>query len=736
MSVKPTISAIEFRRFKSLVNETVHLRPLTILTGENSAGKSSVIQAIRLLSQATQSAANSRFSESETLTLVGTDFNLGTWQDLISDGWDDDEVGGTIGLAVAIKEARTSLNDPRGRVGRGDILWALDLARSDRRNEAELSGVQLGYFRDNRSDLVCLGRSDGPALSLSRRDDATAWHRTRVLEDALGWSGRGSPLGRMSRRAGDVGTMPLLRGYAYSNSDNLHTDGSWSLIQDEPSLRPEIDGVPLKRGEFVFGTVVPLASSSSGLRLRTFVIESRSMTIATAWVQRFWFLYSSRQLWGELPVDDQPPQGDAAALDGLWAAVVAGYDKWLHRLNAAIEASLDAQPSEECDIWTEDLDAGTAHGLAREVVGSGMVRRVADARNRLAHGMQSGEAEGDGAARSATGLSSRPEADFAESRWPPSAGGHFDHPDPESGLSGLIQRLALAQAGHDGLGASVVRGLEESDDRSAGVVVRNLERASDTVEEVLSKRVHYLGPLRSVAPFYSPTAPTGGVARLGPDGEYTAAVLAQERETIVVCPTPDGGVKEIALEDAVALWLQKFGVAGAVASDHVGKAGVSVQFRDLKAGELRDPTALGVGASQLLPVIVLCLLAQPGDVVLIEQPELHLHPKPQQILGDFLIAVAKSGRQVIAETHSDHVVNRIRRRTVEGSVEAKDLVRVLFAQRVEAEHGSVETHFVPLDANEFGMFDDWPEGFFDEARDDLAAITRAAATRARKIMDR
>ena len=94
--------------------------------------------------------------------------------------------------------------------------------------------------------------------------------------------------------------------------------------------------------------------------------------------------------------------------------------------------------------------------------------------------------------------------------------------------------------------------------------------------------------------------------------------------------------------------------------------------------------AVGVGVSQLLPVLVLCLLSEPGGVILLEQPELHLHPALQQRLADFLIAVARSGRQLIVETHSEYIVSRLRRRIAEDTTEEDDLLamsKIVFAER-------------------------------------------------------
>ena len=122
---------------------------------------------------------------------------------------------------------------------------------------------------------------------------------------------------------------------------------------------------------------------------------------------------------------------------------------------------------------------------------------------------------------------------------------------------------------------------------------------------------------------------------------------------------------------------------------------------------------------------MLCLFAQPGELVLIEQPELHLHPGPQQVLGDFLLGIAESGRQLIVETHSEYLINRLRLRVVEDEFGAtQDLVRIWYATRTDG-----RTHFKALEPDRFGSFDEWPEGFFDQSPRESEAILRAIASK-------
>jgi predicted ATPase len=132
-------------------------------------------------------------------------------------------------------------------------------------------------------------------------------------------------------------------------------------------------------------------------------------------------------------------------------------------------------------------------------------------------------------------------------------------------------------------------------------------------------------------------------------------------------------------------------------------------------------TAVGVGVSQALPVLVMALAAGPGAVLLLEQPELHLHPAAQQRLADFLLACAASGRQLIVETHSDHLVTRLRRRIAEDPGDRLlGTVAVVLAQR-----DAGGSRFERLPSNRYGGFERWPEGFFEEAASDARELIRA-----------
>lgn len=138
---------------------------------------------------------------------------------------------------------------------------------------------------------------------------------------------------------------------------------------------------------------------------------------------------------------------------------------------------------------------------------------------------------------------------------------------------------------------------------------------------------------------------------------------------------------------------------------------------DTRSGTRLSPADVGFGISQVLPIVTE-LSARTESVILIEQPEIHLHPAMQADLADLLIeSVDATGRgnQVIAETHSESIMLRVQRRIREGAISAND-VAVLYVDQDEA--GNAIIHRLRLD-DEGDFLDSWPHGFFAERFDDV-----------------
>jgi predicted ATPase len=263
-------------------------------------------------------------------------------------------------------------------------------------------------------------------------------------------------------------------------------------------------------------------------------------------------------------------------------------------------------------------------------------------------------------------------------------------------------------------------------DRSRDLAIA-LERGGNAVARFLSDEVVYLGPLRQDPQVRYHAVPTSQPGFVGSKGEFALAVLHREPDREVVCPLATGGTARMPLRSAVNHWLEAFGLAAGITTIDHPRLGLEPQISVSGVERPLDMTAVGVGVSQLVPVLVMGLHAMPGMVMLIEQPELHLHPAMQQTLADFLLACVRSGRQVIVETHSDHLVTRLRRRIAEDEYdEVLNLVGLVSTERRDGATG-----FRRLETNRFGGFDDWPEGFFDEGSLDAQQLLRAGMRKKR-----
>jgi len=248
--------------------------------------------------------------------------------------------------------------------------------------------------------------------------------------------------------------------------------------------------------------------------------------------------------------------------------------------------------------------------------------------------------------------------------------------------------------------------------------------------------VKYLGPLRDEPKALYPLAAGSDPSDVGLRGEYTAAVLdLHKAKRIRYLPTasfqaPD--VKPVTslrtLEAAVTDWLQYLGVADSVQTIDKGKLGHELKVVPPGMSQPHDLTHVGVGVSQVLPILVMCLLADPDTTLVFEQPELHLHPKVQTLLGDFFLSMGILGKQCVLESHSEYLINRLRfRAAADPKSDVARAIRMYFVEK----RGDCST-FRPVVVNEFGAIADWPEGFFDQSQKEAEATLMEAMKKRKK----
>lgn len=202
---------------------------------------------------------------------------------------------------------------------------------------------------------------------------------------------------------------------------------------------------------------------------------------------------------------------------------------------------------------------------------------------------------------------------------------------------------------------------------------------------------------------------------LGRRGEYTAHFLSLYGDaTIIPLSASHPRAMSSSLKHQVEAWLGEITPGTRL---HVTPLPdmdvVQLQF-SFPSGQITSsnyrPTNVGFGLSYTLPVITACLAADQDTIVIIENPESHLHPMGQAKLGELLATVANEGIQIIIETHSDHILNGIRTTAARSGI-APERAAIHFLSR-NGETGIVSLVSPTLDSR--GRLSQWPDGFFDQ----------------------
>lgn len=264
---------------------------------------------------------------------------------------------------------------------------------------------------------------------------------------------------------------------------------------------------------------------------------------------------------------------------------------------------------------------------------------------------------------------------------------------------------------------------------------RNADFLADFALEIEKgfERLSYLGPLRDMPRRtygWSGNTPES----VGPRGEYAiAAMLAADAEGRKLSRGPRK--KREPFSAFIARWLMQLGIIERFEVRPIARGRTDYEVRVQSHGGAAQVALpdVGFGVSQVLPALVQSFYCPPGSTVWMEQPEIHLHPQVQAGLADALISAvhayeagAPRGVQLIIETHSEHLLNRLQRRIAEEVLAPED-VAIYFAKpsRTGAE-------LEALEVDRFGEISNWPEGFFGDEMADLVARTQAAARRFKK----
>lgn len=276
-------------------------------------------------------------------------------------------------------------------------------------------------------------------------------------------------------------------------------------------------------------------------------------------------------------------------------------------------------------------------------------------------------------------------------------------------------RFALA-SGDDDLQVTVSA---KAGDRVLSTVTTASEGGASELSRRIDRLVHISAVRRGPADsFPIPDRSYSGQADVGVDGRYASHwyhELADEEVRVEArCPGSIGTT----FRRQVDAWLDFLAPSAAADVQAVPTASSLVlRFRLSEVGEWKRPANVGYGLTYVFPIVVALLAAEPGDVVVIDSPEAHLHPQAQSRVGRMLACFATAGVQLLVETHSDHVLNGIRLSVAEGVLPPADAGLTFFAGASEAGHG-VTTPQV----DRHGRINSWPAGFFDQSDNDVGKL--------------
>lgn len=594
---------IELRDFKSVAQASVDLRPLTVVVGPNSSGKSTLLQSILAVTQAVRAGTNTA-----DFPLNGEFVRLGTFAET--------------------RNFRASRPDE-------PMLVAFEL-------------VDTAHLRRGHADNE---EEDQPLLHL---------HWRAHVQDSNSEPGSGG-----------------LSGFARLNALEIEIYEGW----------PQADG-ELER----------VASCD----LSSFEEENDTLSGRRVVGGRSGVLTSGRAIGASGRVQDWKT-GASRAIDAV--ALAGGVPQSLMRTVGLFERLAEIWWNVAQQVLSEDLETQRAIYAENGAPNAASEVAISFARADLESGVGD-----DGSDRLAAGLS----------LWlANSEGDDGDNLYLRLGQLRSQDKRALAKSMVE-LGEATFRrqlrialGDEVWIDDDVLVEVTGaagdaLWRCGFASQRFFRSDVRYLGPLREAPHVLYDPGPSK--LDLGVRGEYSAAVLHAQAHTLVVAPLPDGGTDRCSLSAALNAWVQHLGLAQSVRSEDRGRMGIGLSVQPPGLDQYVDLTSVGVGVSQVLPILLLCLLAEPGSLVIVEQPELHLHPKLQQGLADFLLSCARSGRQIVVETHSEHLVNRLRYHIARDETDdTHDLIGIVFAEN----HNGVTQYSEP-EVNVYGgLGDEWPAGFLD-----------------------
>ena len=241
----------------------------------------------------------------------------------------------------------------------------------------------------------------------------------------------------------------------------------------------------------------------------------------------------------------------------------------------------------------------------------------------------------------------------------------------------------------------------------------------------LLRDLYYLGPLRT-SPRRTYTRSRVQPSDVGTDGGFLVDALLSSRERGQLKQWA-ANPRKLAIDEYAAAWLKRLGLVHDFRVEALaeGKRVFEVKVRKSPQSAEVLLTDVGFGVSQIVPVLALCFYVPQHSTVILEQPDIHLHPSAQAGLADVFIDTWKNHNvQVLFESHSEHLLRRLQRRIAEEEIQ-KDDVGLYFCSADDSGGSSVSQ----LEVDQYGNISNWPKDFFGDQFGEIAAMSEAALKR-------
>ena len=265
----------------------------------------------------------------------------------------------------------------------------------------------------------------------------------------------------------------------------------------------------------------------------------------------------------------------------------------------------------------------------------------------------------------------------------------------------IIQRLLRDASSNDDK-----KGIKEMKITGNFASLLNVLQTSSLHIKKLLNHIDYVGPIRQHPKRHYESIGEKAYS-VGPLGEYTSDILLQMQKGKKLEPIND--------------WLHKFNFFGDI-DCHEHTPGIfSIEWNDKSFGKKINIADMGFGASQILPLITQGVWMDENRFLIAEQPEIHLNPKLQRKLADFFVDMVESKKRVILETHSEHLLLRLRTLVAKGDIDASDIA--LYFIENDGKITSVKN--VPILDDGHINGNEWPKGFFGESLKESMELAEA-----------